>query len=124
MPAEISNVVRCKMNKKEIEYWAKKFESELKTAIADGNPHFTPFLGYFGEALELAKNGNVERPVVINITGAYRHWFSETDLPEYPEVEKAFVKLVYYLKDGENDPSEQKRIMFMEKIKSKKRDLK
>ncbi|MCP4321727.1 MAG: hypothetical protein GY787_07725 [Alteromonadales bacterium] len=82
------------MNNKEIEFWAREFESSVNKLVSDGHHEYEAFGGYFGELLELAKNQCINEPVEVNTAGASRYWFSETRLMDYPPVVTAFWNLV------------------------------
>lgn len=93
-----------KIDKEKLRDLAIRLDDELDKAHESGVSEALVFKSYLSVQKEQAKNMEISKPVTVNTSGAYRHWFSETALGGCPEVCGAFAKFTNCIEGLDQDP--------------------
>ena len=98
------------MDKKALKEFAIALDYEIDLAIEDGISDAIKFKDYLKEEKELAKAEKISVPIEVNTHGAWRYWFSETELGGRNQVQKAFVKFTNCISGLDQNPEYQEAL--------------
>jgi hypothetical protein len=98
------------MDKKALKEFAVALDYEIDLAIEDGISDAVKFKDYLKEEKELAKAEKISGPIEVNTHGAWRYWFSETELGGCNRVQKAFVRFTNCISGLDQNPEYQEAL--------------
>lgn len=98
------------MDKKALKECAVALDYEIDLAIEDGVSDAVKFKDYLREEKELAKAERISNSIAVNTHGAWRYWFSETELGGCNQVQEAFVKFTNCISGLDQSPKYQEAL--------------
>jgi len=93
------------MNKSALKQYAIDLDLQIDHAAERGISDALKFKSYLKEEKELAKSQRINKPIEVNTHGAWRYWFSETELGGCNGIQNAFVKFTNCLSGKDQDPA-------------------
>ncbi len=104
------------MDKSALKQYAIDLELEIDRAANNGVADALKFKSYLKEEKELAKSQKINKPIEVNTHGAWRYWFSETELGGCNAIQNAFVNFTNCLSGKDEDPSYQELLKKVSEI--------